>query len=319
LKNFILLLFTVLLITGCSREIYKGIPKNKDVVIVTNQKDGSLSFIDAVKKNKIASWPIQKAIMGTAVLPDRDTIAVYGQDLEAVYLYSLSKGTKVGEWKTGKGITNITISASGQDIILADGQSNAVRLYSKSGKEIAAIAVGKRPMTMVERENQLYVLNFNDTILSVVDLQEKRVRDTISVPRSSLGAVIYGNELWIGGHGSGAEINEDVYIYENRSMKQEVSAPQMPVGFAADNEFIYVLSHGSGMLRKINGNTYKAIAAMEIGANPFAVWLSGKALFVASYDSDEIYVVHADTMKIETSIKVGKGPFHITERKGESQ
>ncbi|GAA3328543.1 hypothetical protein GCM10020331_072900 [Ectobacillus funiculus] len=45
--------------------------------------------------------------------------------------------------------------------------------------------------------------------------------DTISTPQSSLGAVIYGNELWIGGHGSGAEINENVYIYEGRSLKQK--------------------------------------------------------------------------------------------------
>lgn len=319
MKNFILLLFTVLLVTGCSREMYKGIPKNKDIVIVTNQKDGSLSFIDAAKKNMIASWPIHKAIMGTAVLPDSDTIAVYGQDLESVYLYSLSKGTRVGEWKTGKGITNIIVSSSRQDILLADGQSNTVRLYNKSGAEIAAITVGKRPMTMVERDNQLYVLNFNDTVLSIVNLKEKRVIDTLSVPRSSLGAVIYGNELWIGGHGSGAEINENVYIYEDHSVKQKVPAPQMPVGFASDDEFIYILSHGSGMLRKINGNTHKDMAAIEVGANPFAVWLSGKALFVASYDSDEIYVVHADTMEMETIVKVGKGPFHMTERKGESR
>ncbi|GAA3328545.1 hypothetical protein GCM10020331_072910 [Ectobacillus funiculus] len=52
--------------------------------------------------------------MGTAVLPDHDTIAVYGQNLEVVYLYSLSKGTEVGEWKTGKGITNIIVSSSGK-------------------------------------------------------------------------------------------------------------------------------------------------------------------------------------------------------------
>lgn len=297
--------------------MYKAIPKNKDVVIVTNQKDGSLSFIDAANKKLIASWPIHKAIMGTAVLPDHDTIAVYGQNLEVVYLYSLSKGTEVGEWKTGKGITNIIVSSSGKDILLADGQSNTVRLYNKNGTEIAAIPVGKRPMTMVERNNQLYVLNFNDTVLSVVGLKEKRVIDTISTPQSSLGAVIYGNELWIGGHGSGAEINENVYIYEGRSLKQKVSAPQMPVSFASDNEFIYVLSHGSGVLRKIDGNTHKDIAAIEVGANPFAVWLSGTALFVASYDSDEIYVIPTDTMKMGTSIKVGKGPFHMTERKGE--
>src|SRR5581483_2355207 len=120
----------------------------------------------------------------------------------------------------------------------------AVRLYNQDGTEIASVKVGKRPITMIERDDLLYVLNFNDTILSIVNLAEKKVVRTVSVARSSLGAVLYGNELWMGGHGSGAEVNDGVYVYENGAVKQEVLAPQMPVSFAADAASIYILSHG---------------------------------------------------------------------------
>ena len=43
---------------------------------------------------------------------------------------------------------------------------------------------------------------------------------------------------------------------------------------------------------------------------------SGAEGYVASYDSDEVCVMDMKSMKIKQTIKVGKGPFQLIERKG---
>jgi YVTN family beta-propeller protein len=306
-------------LAGCNTEKYKPISRDKSILITTNMKEGSVSFIDTNTNHVLTTWPLHKALMGTVVLPDGDTFAIYGKQLESVYLYSLKQGRKIGEWKTGKGIANAILAPNGKDIILADQQENTVRIYTANGTEKAAIPVGHSPMTMLQDKKNLYVINFQDTKLSVIDWSKKNVTDTMIIPFSSLGAELVGSELWLGGHGNGEEINENVHIYDTNSNEliRSIPAPEMPISFAKDNEYVYVLSHGSASLRKINAAMHHEEATLEVGSNPFAISLIGNRLYVASYDSDEVYVVDASSMTIQKVLSVGKGPFHFTERKGE--
>ena len=91
----------------------------------------------------------------------------------------------------------------------------------------------------------------------------------------------------------------------------------MPVNITKDNKYVYALSHGSNTLRKFDVSTYKEVAAVEVGSNPFAFLKSGAEGYVASYDSDEVCVMDMKNLKIKQTIKVGKGPFQLIEREGE--
>ncbi|MFD3447481.1 YncE family protein [Microbacteriaceae bacterium 4G12] len=321
MKQLFVFLLLIIVCTGCDTKTYAPIRSQEPLIITTNIKDGSVSFIGENKNKLLATWHLNKAIMGSVLLPDGDTLAVYGKQLNAMYVYSLRTGKQIGEWDVGKGISNAVIAANKKEVLLANQEKNTVQIYTLQGKEKKSIPVGKAPLTIVQDDNHAYVLNFNDTKLSIIDMHEQKVVGQWDIPLSSTGAILRSKEkeLWIGGHGSGEQVNTKVSIYglDTGTVLKTIEAPEMPVSFTADDQYMYVLSHGSSTLRKIDGHTYEEVATVEIGANPFAVWQSDEQLYVASYDSDEVYVINPKNMKIKKIISVGKGPFHFVERGGE--
>ncbi len=323
MKQFAMLTMLLVLLSGCTAERYKAISPNQDVIVTTNIKEGSVSFLNENNSSLIATWQLKKAIMGSLLLPDNDTLLVYGRKLENVYLYSLKKGKEVGAWNTGEGIANAILSRDKTSVIFANQNNNEVYIYSIKGKKQKNIPVGKGPLTMVEQKGIVYVVNFNDTSISVIDLRTQQLTHTMAVPASSTGAIINKkkNELLIGGHGSGEQVNSKVFVYSLAAQKEEktIEAPYMPVNFTTDGNSIYVLSHGSNMLRKLDADTYKEEGAVEVASNPFSVLASGGQIYVGSYDSDEVYIVDAENMKVTNKVSVGKGPFHMIERKGEKE
>ncbi|MDM5153928.1 YncE family protein [Bacillus sp. DX1.1] len=321
-KWFFLLCFMFLL-TGCQSDLYTPIAKNKNLIITTNIKEGSISFIDMQSKKTVATWSLQEPITGIAMLPGGENMLVYGKQLEYIYVYSLTEGKQIEKWKTGKGIANVIVSNDKKELFIADQNEQKIRIFTIRGKETASIPVGKGPLTMVQHDTQLHVLNFYDTQLSTIDIKEKKVTHSFMVPPASTGAFVSGDgkEIWIGGHGDGKQVNEKVLVYslEDGQMVRSLHAPFMPVSIAGNETFIYVLSHGSNTLRKFDARTYQEVGAVEVGSNPFAFWKNGKEGYVASYDSDEVYVIDIDEMKMKQTIAVGKGPFQLTQREGRGQ
>ncbi|MGF9965076.1 YncE family protein [Bacillus rhizoplanae] len=323
MKRWLISLCIVLLLTGCNGGDYESINTKKDLLITTNIKEGSISFIDTDTKKTIATWHLNETIMGTALLPDGNRLLVYGKQLEYIYVYSLKDGRQLEKWNTGKGIANILLSKSGKELFVADQNQQKIRIFTTDGKEKESIPVGKGPLTMVQHNDMLYVLNFYDTKLSSIDVKQKKVVNSFVIPPASTGAILSedGKDIFIGGHGDGKQVNEKVLEYSlgNGEMLQSLDAPFMPINLSTDQQFIYVLSHGSSTLRKFDGKTYKEVDSLEVGSNPFAFWQIGNEGYVASYDSDEVYVVDLNEMKIKQTISVGKGPFQFVQRVGEKK
>lgn len=320
-KWFVAFCFSLLLI-GCNKGGYTSVPINKDVMITTNVKEGSISFIDMKTEKLLTTWELNETISGVTLLPDGDQLLIYGKQLEYIYVYSLKEGKQIDKWETGKGVANIVLSDNHKELFIADQNENAVRIFTTDGQETERIAVGQGPLTMVQKNEFLYVLNFYDTQLSTIDVKEKKVVQSFIVPPASTGATISedGSEILIGGHGDGEQVNEKVLIYSlpDGQMTRSLHAPYMPVDVSQDEKYIYTLSHGSSMLRKFDKATYKEVGSLEVGSNPFSFWQDGKEGYVASYDSDEVYVVDLHTMKVKERIAVGKGPFQVVQREGKN-
>ncbi|HGE5779023.1 YncE family protein [Bacillus pseudomycoides] len=320
MKKYFFLLCFLFLLAGCQGNSYTPIAKNKSIIITTNIKEGSISFIDEKSKKTLTTWELKEPITGIVLLPSGEDMLVYGKQLEYVYIYSLTKGNEVNKWKTGKGITNVIVSNDGKQLFMADQNEQKVRLFTINGKETGGVSVGKGPLTMVQNDKQLHVLNFYDTQLSTIDLDQKKVVHSFMVPPASTGAMVStdGKEIWIGGHGDGKQVNEKVLVYSlaDGQMVRSLHAPFMPVSLAGDEKFVYALSHGSNTLRKFDARTYQEVGALEAGSNPFAFLKSGKEGYVASYDSNEVYVIDIQKMKVKQTIAVGKGPFQLTQREG---
>ncbi|MEH7884896.1 WD40 repeat domain-containing protein [Bacillus sp. JJ1609] len=310
--------FTIFL-SACSFDTFEPIPSKSTFISTVNIKDMTISFYDLDKDMMLPDWKVDRPYVGGMIFPNKDTLLLYGNTLESVDLYSLSKGKKIESWETGKGIVNGMLVHNGSEIAFADQERDSIRFYSLEGKEIKEIKTERDPLTILEAEDEqkLYVMSFNHKMLSIIDLENKEKLPGFEIHAAAAGGLLnqQKGELWIGGHGKGTTVEERIHVYDLKSgkLKKEIAAAAMPVNFIKNKLSIYVLSHGSNMLYQL-GENGEIKASIKVGANPFEIELFDNKLFIAGYDSNDLYIVNPDNLKIEKTVSVGKGPFQIVTR-----
>lgn len=316
MKPIFLFVFAIILLTGCGSETYPKIQKDTPFIATVNIKDTSLTFLDKHYKT-LAQWDLKIPFTGALLLGDQDTILLYGKDMDSIEVFSLSKGKKIASWEVHKGIVNMKLLHDGKSIVAVNQSLNSVYFLNQKGELEDQIKVGKSPLTILQENQLLYVINFNDTKLSVINLETRKVEKEFPIRSSSTGALLKENqhEIWIGGHGEGANIEDHVYIYSTETgvLKRTVKAPTMPINLIEMDDSIFVLSHGTNSLYKMNMDG-KIVKSTTVGVNPFEMLPFSDNLIIAGYDSDELYVIDTDTVEIKKTITVGKGPFQMIRR-----
>jgi len=302
-------------LTGCGKNDFQPI-EQQPIIVSVNVKDHSLSFLDPVRNKVSAAWQLDFPLSGALFLA-QDQLLVYGKQADKALIYQLSTGKQIETWDIGKGAANALLSHSKQFVYFVDQHHKSIRAFRLDGTLQYEVAVGKQPLHMYEAKDgsKLYVINFDDTTMSIIDTQLQKVVQTFGINESSAGGLLLDDrrELWVGGHGSGAEVESDIHVYnmDTGSLIRRISAPYMPVSFAQTDTGIFALSHGSSTLRKFARNTGAELGTIKIGANPFEMKEIGGNLYIASYDSNEIYVIDPNSLTVSSIIPVGQGPFQI--------
>lgn len=306
-----LLIFTMIL-GGCEEATYPVIPSEKEFVASVNIQAPSISFID--ERGKIfTTWELKEGYTG-ATLINHQYILLYGYQLKKADVYNLTTGKLEYTLDTGVGITNAIYDENQKKIYLANGKTNRVIVYEEKGKLLKTQKVGNYPMSMMIRDKQLYVINYKDTRLSVLQANTLKPIKEWTIEKSANGMVVVKNkQLWIGGHGEGIKPNSSVDIYDIKTGKRisQIHLPMMPVGFAKSKDRIYVISHGDSALSEVSFDG-KIMRELEIGANPFTVNIFKGYVVVAGYDDHHTYFLRNG--KIVKTINVGKGPFQLLVR-----
>lgn len=317
-KLGVVFLLLLLLAAGCSRDTYTAIPLDKDFVASVNIKDGSITFIDGESMKEMAEWIIHEPISGAMLLPDQNHLVIYGKEMSSVLVYSLSEGKLADEWKVGKGIVAITAINGEQELALVDQSTDSIRIFSSKGKELRSKRVGNQPISISEDQNakQLYVVNFNDDKITVIDSNTLKTTKEININMFSAGIMIRSpeQEVWVGGHGEGEEVEENVHIYSTVSGKllNTIRTPSMPIGFLSFNNDVYIVSHGTNTVYKYTDQ--HELIALQVGVNPFEMKHMKDKLIIAAYDSDNLHIVDPDRFAVEKTVAVGKGPFQLVVR-----
>lgn len=309
----VILLFVLLLLFGCGKDAYPAIPADSSFIAAVNIQQPSVTFVNKDLK-VFATWQLEKAYTG-ATLIGQQYLLLYGNQLESADVYNLSTGEVAYSIATGVGVTNAIYAPNKKILYISNGKTNRVTAYTNQGEQIAEQKVGNYPMSMVTQGQNLYVVNYKDTKLSVLDAESLEVKDKWQIPKSSHGMIILEKrkELWLGGHGAGMKPNTTVDIFDiNKGQKdRELSLPMMPIGFAIDDDRIYVVSHGQSQLYEVNDEGH-VLSAQEIGANPFAVQLFEQYVVVAGYDDQTLYFMKNND--VTKKVKVDKGPFQLIVR-----
>ncbi|MGM7636228.1 YncE family protein [Bacillus sp. Hm123] len=310
IRLFLFVMAWIGLISGCSHPSYPAI-KEENYLLTLNLRDSSLTFIDQ-KGERIADWVLEDLYTGGALFPNDDRLLLYGTQLDRAAIFSLSEGKMLDEWKVREGTTGALYLKDSKEVVLANKKDRSLHFYNEKGKETAIVKTGKYPMSLAEHQGMLYVINYQDTILSEVDLKKKKVVREFTIPSSSTGLMIEPNqrELWIGGHGHGKEPQSQVQVYslDTGQKIEKINTPIMPVNFASDGNYHYVVSHGSNMIYMLNDKK-EIKAKLKVGANPFTIEPFANEIVIAGYDSDELYFLEKGSLKLVKKVKTGKGPF----------
>ncbi|PAQ14423.1 hypothetical protein CD798_11180 [Bacillaceae bacterium SAOS 7] len=312
IRLFLFVAVWIWLIAGCSHSSYPAI-KEDNYLLTLNLRDSSLTFINQ-KGERIADWFFDDMYTGGVLFPDGDRLLLYGTQLDRAAIFSLSEGKMLDEWKVHEGTTGALYLKDSKEVVLANKEDRSLHFYNEKGKETDIVKTGKYPMSLTEYQGMLYVINYQDTILSEIDLEKKKVVREFAIPSSSTGLMIEPNqrELWIGGHGHGKEPQSQVQVYslDTGQKTERINTPMMPVNFASDGKYHYVVSHGSNMIYMLNDKK-EIKAKREVGANPFTIEPFANEIIVAGYDSDELYFLEKGSLKLVKKVKTGKGPFVI--------
>lgn len=312
-----MLLVLITIISGCNSEHYEPINPHQSFVASVSILEPSIAFFDT-KGEEIARWDLDKAYTGAVLIP-HDRILIYGHQLTEADIYELSTGKKIKTIETGLGTTNAHYDEDEKRLFLTNSENNTVTSYDHQGNKIDEVTVGEYPMSMDSYKGKLYVINFKDETLSVIDMKSLKLEKEWPINKSSNGLQIVeeNNTLWIGGHGSGSEPNQTVKVLnlKDGQMEKEIKVSQMPVEFSKYEDEIYVINHGSNELIvcDIDG---KILWRKEVGANPFSVARFKSYVVVAGFDDHKVYFLEKG--EIKHSMETKNGPFQLLVREVQS-
>lgn len=310
---FIFSLVQLVWLAGCTEKSFEPIERDRDFIASLNIQEPSLDFIDE-QGNMMATWLLDKAYSG-AVLLGKDRVLLYGHQLNEIDVYTLSTGKKIYSKKVQVGTTNAYYAENRKQFFITNSKTNTVTSFDEKGKELATQKLGNYPMSMAAHKDKLYVINYKDTKLSVLNIENLKVEQEWPIQKSSHGIAILEetNELWIGGHGEGSKPNSSVKKYDLTTGEEhgKIEMPLMPVGLTKTRDAVLVVSHGHNELyvADFDGNVKWQ---QEVGANPFVVNQFKDYIVVAGYDDHTLYFIKEGQVK--KTIDVGKGAFQLLVR-----
>jgi len=321
-KIVFLLIALFLFVSSCQIQSFDHIPESTDVLISVNKKEGSLTFLQKDTLRKLSKWNLNRSVSGAVLINDGKEIVVYDSGDPSVDTYVLSKGTKRHSWKLRKGITNI-IALHNNLLAVANGKKGTVQIVDFNGKIVSTIKIGKTPISMIEdsKRRLLYVSDFDRDQISVINLDINKKVNAITVPLTTLGLFLTndGNHLFTGGHGNGANENDEVRIFSTKTMKQlsVLNVPLMPVNFFTNDDGVFAIAHGTNRIYKLDTTAKKQTQFTEVGSNPYAGVGDQHTAYVTSYDLNKLYKINTQKMVVEKEISIGRGPFQLLLREGE--
>ncbi|MCS1394080.1 YncE family protein [Lysinibacillus boronitolerans] len=310
---FIFSLLQIIWLAGCAEKSYEPIERERSFIASLNIQEPSLDFIDE-DGIVLATWLFDKAYSGAILLGD-DQVLLYGHQLNNIDVYTISTGEKLYSKKVEIGTTNVYYDDNIKQFFITNSKTNTVTSFDQEGNQLATQQLGNYPMSMTSYKDKLYVINFKDTKLSVLNMKDLTIEQEWPIQKSAHGIAVLEetHELWVGGHGEGSKPNSSVKKYDltTGQLHGEIDMPLMPVGLKKTKDAVLVVSHGHNELYVADFDGH-ILWQQEVGANPFVVDQFKDYIVVAGYDDHTLYFIK-DGQK-EKTVDVGKGAFQLLVR-----
>lgn len=311
---FVLLTVIIVIVSGCHHAPLAFPPLEEGQVLVTHVKEPKLSVIDLEEKALIHEEKIEFNIQSLTRL-NADELVVAGKLESEVLTIHLKNGKVDSLISSVPSITDLYYDDRHPLLFLTDAKHNEVLFFNlEQEKLVEKVAVGRYPNAMVADASFLYVLNGDDGAVSVIDLATYDVVRTFPVVEHPTDLIVTEEYVWVGGHGSYGELNEDVYIYtKTGELVERVKAGSMPIALYTDfeSEDMFVLSHGSNEMHVIDKETFQVKEKVKTADNPYYLTGDEQYIYVTTLDGDRLHVIDRKTYTIRDEYSLPSGPYGI--------
>jgi YVTN family beta-propeller protein len=162
--------------------------------------------------------------------------------------------------------------------------------------------------------NLVYVANYLDDVVSVIDCKSNKVIENITVGTSPLGIAVnpITNTIYVANADSD---NVSVIDGATNAVEKNVDVGDYPqsVDVNPNTNMIYVANYDSSTISSLDGKTNTVRDEITLGAPPYdiAVNPNTNMIYVANYDSDTTSVIDGRTNTVKEDVIVGGSPQSV--------
>ena len=162
---------------------------------------------------------------------------------------------------------------------------------------------------------QVYVANYNDATISVINTSTNKVTTTISVGTNPAGVSFSadGTKAYVSNFGSGTV---SVINTTTNSVVATVNVGSGPIGVTVspDGTKAFVANNVGGTVSVINASTNTLIGSLNLGNSPTGITITpdGTKVFVTNFGGGSVSIINASTNLVIATVPVGSSPYGIS-------
>lgn len=231
---------------------------------------------------------------------------VYVSDLETGDVAELGVYTR----HVAESVHGVGLSTDGKTLYVTDVVGNTLDAFSLSNPDsfvtgAAATHTAPTGLFPVHMVNTLdgriiFVTNFDESSMSVIDATTWKLIKTIQVPQKPHGIVLSPDGRFVYASCYGAHAIAVIDVASQTLVDTiQVPAASQPygIGISSDGHFVYASDTLTGRLMVVNTVTRKYVGSVQIGSHPALIVRSpdGKLLYVANGGSRSVSVLDIAT------------------------
>ncbi|ADH98655.1 YncE family protein [Salisediminibacterium selenitireducens] len=322
----ICLLISMLVFTGFScgnnsNEIRLDVTDG-DAVLIAHIKEPTLTLVDLDTNSIVFEEEMPFIISDMVYLDHMDTVIIAGQGESEIMYYNKVNRSFETLTDLREGINDLHYIPETMELYATNPLHNEIYriIYCEDGTDrmqIDTFKTGEHPSSIAydPGRDRLYVSNVYDHIIQVFDRHTLELIDAFHVLDRPNGLRIQGDSLYIGGHGTGGELNRDVHIVslENHRLTNTVETGLMPVviDYIDKQDDIIAINHGSHSIAAIDKETETVVHSKEVSFNPYFGLRYYDEYLVTTLDGHELIRLDSKTLETIHTIPVKPGPHSM--------
>ncbi len=290
----------------------KNIPPTGPYAYITNPANGTVSLIDTVTNNVIATVNVGINPLGVAVSYDKKRVFVTNVYSDTVSVIDTATNTVIATVNGFNEPWGVAISPDGERVYVANSGSDTVSIIDTATNTIAAtVTVGTNPRGVAINPDgtMVYVTNQNSNDISVIDTATKNVTTIVGAGSQPWGVAVspYEKKVYVANCGSSTV---SVIDTATNTVSATLSVGSNPVGvaFVPNGTKAYVTNFGSNTASVISTATNTVKTTVGVGNTPYGVVVTpdGTKAYVVNMNDNTISVIDIATDTVTAKVPVEK-------------